>query len=57
MCISLSSTEAEYAALSEVCKTIAWLRRVLNNLGITQDPAVLYEDSSGMIMWVHKLVA
>ena len=31
--VTLSSTEAEYIALSEAAKQITWLRRVLNELG------------------------
>ena len=56
-CISPSSTETEYVALSGACKTIAWLRRALNNLGISQDPTVDYEDSSGTFKWIHRHVA
>ncbi len=50
-CVTQSSTEAEFVALSEATKTITWLRRVLNELGIHQKPTVISEDNSGAIRW------
>ena len=54
--IWLSSTEAEYVALSETCKVTARLRRVPNNLGISQDPTVVYEENCGTFKWVFRNV-
>ena len=45
-CVTLSSTEAEYVALSEAIKTITWLRRVLNKIGIPQAPSVVYQEKN-----------
>ena len=49
-CVVLSSTEAEYVALSEACKEVVWLRRLLKQIGYPQSSAsVLYEDNRGAI--------
>ena len=50
-CTALSSTEAEFIALSEATKTIVWLRRVLAEFGIIQKPTVVYQDNIGSITW------
>ena len=52
--VTLSSTEAEYVALSEATKTITWLRRVLNEIGIAQAPSVVYQDNIGSIRWAES---
>ena len=49
--MTLSSTEAEYVAFSEATKTVVWLRRVLEELEIPQNPTVVYEDNSGVFKW------
>lgn len=49
--ITLSSTEAEYVALSEATKVIMWLRRVLQELGIRQESTRVYEDNAGALTW------
>ena len=48
---ALSSTEAEYIALSEASRTIVWLRFVLNEFGIEQRPTIFYQHNSGSISW------
>ncbi|OWY96768.1 polyprotein [Phytophthora megakarya] len=46
--VALSSTEAEYMALSECIKEVVWLRRLLKDVGAKQvDPTVIYEDNQG----------
>jgi hypothetical protein len=46
--VALSSTEAEYMALSECVKECVWLRRLLKDMGSEQvDPTVIYEDNQG----------
>lgn len=50
-CVTLSSTEAEYVALSESAKVVVWLRRILNELEIRQDPTAIMQDNSGAIRW------
>lgn len=50
-CTALSSTEAEFIALSEGSRIITWLRRVLEEFKVKQDPTVIYQDNSGSIAW------
>ena len=47
--VSLSTTEAEYVALTEASKEILWLDRFLEELGQKQDNCVLYSDSQSAI--------
>lgn len=56
-CIALSSTEAEFVALSESTKILLWLRRVLNELSIPQETTRISEDNSGAVKWVTGNVA
>ncbi|GBL60415.1 Retrovirus-related Pol polyprotein from transposon TNT 1-94 [Araneus ventricosus] len=46
-CVALSSTEAEYIALSECAKEIVYLRRFLNELyeSVDETPTVVFSDS------------
>ena len=49
-CVSKSTTEAEYVALSTACQEGIWLRRLLDEISIKQhDPTVIYEDNQGAI--------
>lgn len=44
--VSLSSTEAEYKALSDSCKEAIWLRHILSELHLwTHDPITLHVDN------------
>ncbi|GMF18158.1 unnamed protein product [Phytophthora fragariaefolia] len=46
--VALSSTEAEYMALSDCVKECIWRRRLLKNMGVDQVGAtVIYEDNQG----------
>jgi hypothetical protein len=46
--VALSSTEAEYMALSDCVKECVWLRRLLKDMGSEQaEPTVIYEDNQG----------
>jgi len=56
-CVTLSSTEAEYVALSEASKTIVWLRRVLEELGINQGTTEIFEDNAGTFKWTEGHIA
>lgn len=47
--IALSSTEAEYMALSEATKEAMYLRDVLNNVGLECDCVTLFNDNQGAI--------
>ncbi len=45
--VSLSSSEAEYKALSMCATEISYLKRVLGDMGITQKTVTIYEDNVG----------
>ncbi|KAE8966953.1 hypothetical protein PR001_g28243 [Phytophthora rubi] len=46
--VALSSTEAEYMALSDCVKECVWIRRLLKDIGAEQVGAtVIYEDNQG----------
>jgi hypothetical protein len=48
---ALSSTEAEYMALTETFKEVLWLEQMLGELGMKQDgPIPVYEDNQGCIL-------
>jgi hypothetical protein len=48
--IALSSTEAEYVALSEASREAMWLRHLYGELGYTQkEPILLLGDNDGSI--------
>ena len=49
LAIALSSTEAEYMAMSSAAQEAIWLRRLLSSLGFSQKPTILYEDNQGAI--------
>ncbi len=47
--ISLSSTEAEYKALSMCATEVVYLKQVLKGFGIEQKPTPVFEDTVGAI--------
>ena len=47
-CVSKSTTEAEYVALSTACQEGVWLRRLLDDISVKQCN-VLFEDNQGAI--------
>lgn len=48
--VALSSTEAEYMALTQAAKEAIWLRRLLAELGFrTQEPTIIHEDNQSAI--------
>ncbi|KFD51284.1 hypothetical protein M513_07884 [Trichuris suis] len=48
--VAMSSTEAEYAAASEACRELQWLRQLLADMEVPQDgPTRTYEDNQGCI--------
>ena len=48
--VTLSTSEAEYVAMSSAAQEIIWLRSLLNELGLsTRDPTILFEDNRGAI--------
>ena len=51
-CVSLSTSEAAFVALTETCKQVIWMQQLLQNFDITLTAAIIfYEDSSGAIIW------
>ena len=53
--VALSSTEAEYMALSDATREAVWLRRFLLELGIPiTSPTIMYEDNQGTIALVEN---
>ena len=48
--VALSSTEAEFIIAAEAAKAVVWLRRLLGDLGCTQNhPTVIWEDNRAAI--------
>lgn len=52
-CVTLSSTEATYIALSEHVKTIAWFQNVLSELSFEQELTRVYQDDTGCVLWAN----
>lgn len=48
-CVALSTTEAEFIAITEACKEELWLKKFLQELGLKQEKYVLYCDSQSAI--------
>lgn len=54
-CVSLSSTEAEFIALSEACKEALWLRELLNDMMLKQSkPTIIYEDNQSCLRMIKN---
>ena len=50
--VSLSSTESEYNAISEVSREVVWLRQLLLEMGAEQKgPTTVWEDNQQKIIW------
>ena len=50
--VALSSSEAEYIALSHCVREVFWIRQTLQELGwISKDPTVVHEGNIGAIKW------
>ena len=53
-CVSLSTAEAEYVALSEAGRDVLWLRQLLSELGSSPPkPTRLLEDNKSAIKWTE----
>lgn len=53
-CVSLSSVEAEFVALSEACKEAFWIRRVLEEFNLNcEGPTLIYEDNQSCLKLVR----
>ena len=55
-CVSLSSTEAEYAEIAEAGKEMIWLADYVEELGKKQSEKILYSDSQSVIQLVKNPV-
>ena len=54
--VALSSTEAEYMAMSEATKEAMYLQNLLEELGTPREPIVLHNDNQGAIELVKNPV-
>ena len=48
-CIALSTTKAEFIAATEACKELLWMKKFIQELGISQERYVLFCDSQSAI--------
>jgi len=48
-CVALSTTEAEFIAITEACKELLWMKKFLQELGFVQDKYFLFCDSQSAI--------
>ena len=48
-CVALSTTEAEYIAITEGCKEMLWMKRLFKEVGLRQEEYVVYSDSKSAI--------
>lgn len=54
-CVALSSTEAEFMALSEAAKEVIWIRRLLIELGEKfENPTIIYEDNQSCLKLIEN---
>ena len=47
--VALSTTEAEFIAITEACKALLWVKKFLQELGFVQDKYLLFVDSQSAI--------
>ncbi|XP_037806567.1 secreted RxLR effector protein 161-like [Lucilia sericata] len=53
--VSLSTTEAEFIALSEAAKEAVWIRNILNDLNCKQsNPTVIFEDNRSCLNLIKE---
>lgn len=52
--VALSTMEAEFIALSEACKEMLWLRRLLEDMQQSVDgPSKIYEDNQSCLKFIE----
>ena len=44
-CVALSTTVAEFSAITKACKELLWMKKFLQELGFSQDKYLLFVDS------------
>ncbi|KAG7294957.1 hypothetical protein JYU34_022646 [Plutella xylostella] len=54
LCVSLSSTESEYIALSIAIAEACWLKHLLNDFDIISDQVIIYEDNQSVIKLAYN---
>ncbi len=52
-CVALSSTGSEYIALSECCRAVVRVRRILCELGALLGPTDVHEDNQSCLVWAE----
>jgi len=53
--VALSSTEAEYIAMTHASTQVLWLRKLLEEIGEKQvDPTILYSDNMSAIQLAYN---
>lgn len=54
-CVALSSTEAEFVALSGACKEVQWIRRILEDFNQPiKEPTIIYEDNQSCLKLIEE---
>ena len=53
--VALSTTEAEYMAMTEAMKEATWLQGLIDDLGVEQDLLKINCDSMSTICWPKGL--
>ncbi|GMH14052.1 hypothetical protein Nepgr_015893 [Nepenthes gracilis] len=48
-CVALSTTEAEYIAITEACKEMLWMKKFVQELGLQQEKYTVFCDSQSAI--------
>ena len=55
--VSLSTSEAEYIALSSATQEAVWIRRLLTDVGALPEPTLIMEDNQGAIAIAKNPIA
>jgi hypothetical protein len=54
-CVALSSTEAEFIALSEACQEAGWIKNLLSDMGIElKKPMKIFEDNQSVLKLIKE---
>ena len=54
-CVTLSSTEAEYVAMSEACRELLWLLKLMSDVGEkSTNPVIVREDNQSCISMLNN---
>ena len=54
--VALSSTEAEYMALSDCSRQLIWIKQLLKELQFNSDIPILHGDNQGSLFWSENAV-